>query len=210
MLRTSHLIFLGLLAAGGAQAATVEIVLSPDPDGSGYSKSSIVFSGGGMTVTALGQVSMDGGITWETAPMASFGGHGLAILNPGDDTHQIDGSGFLERVLLTFDGSISLLGASFTYVTSDDQFAVWTFGPDTLVDGLDIPNLDNDRDSINSYMFSSGLSGSQFAIGALGLDDDFKLNSLFIDAESTSVPVPGTLGLLGLGLLGLGMLRRKQ
>ena len=112
--------------------------------------------------------------------------------------------------MLTFDGSISLLGASFTYVTSDDQFAVWTIGPDTFVDGLDIPNLDNDRDSVNTYMFASGMSGSQFAIGAMGLDDDFKLNSLFIDMESTSVPVPGTLGLLGLGLMGLGMLRRKQ
>jgi hypothetical protein len=58
------------------------------------------------------------------------------------------------------------------------------------------------------YSFVIGYNDSAGA-ARLGDWDDFLVGVNFAETPPTEVPIPGTLGLLGLGLVGLGAARRK-
>ena len=200
-----------LLAAPlAAQAATVTYDLRGDGS-AGYTSGSITVTGSdGSTVDAGASNSSDDltsyilsgpiGLFVCTGSGAPTGHCGAGY---GDQPHA-DGVGANETVTLDFGHRLMRLVSATFYLGASGRSLSGNF--DLGVDG----NTVDDEMTLSTLVSFLGLdalshTGSTFSFSADGDNDWFKLTSITVK----EVPLPGTLGLLGLGLAALGMRRRQ-
>lgn len=195
----------GLLAFSAAQAATVTF----DFTGARSFGSSVTVTGSD-SVTTVDASAANTGSDPSWISRSSYGllvciGAAAPATDCGTaygDQHWTDSSGPDETITLDFGSkTVTLLSATF-YPNFAGRF-------DLGVDGS--PVLD-EAFLANVVNFGSGYAGSQFSFGAdttFARNDRFKLSSITVEIPN-EVPVPGTLGLLGLGLMGLGIARRGK
>lgn len=148
-------------------------------------------------------------------------GGGTGINRNRKDSHQVDGYGKNEAVVLKFDHKVKLVSAKFTYVD----------GPSWYSDGDDIDLFVEDMNDLGNLIYKDGeldihsgdnpfnfqdqlgyaLIGKLFALGADGKNDGWKLKAITVAKHIPEVPLPAALPLFiaGLGALGLAKRRRK-
>jgi hypothetical protein len=172
------------------------------------SVASLTYSAGGYTVVATGKSTNNAGVINGDGKVNSTALHtgnvgGLGVLTKDDSNHAIDGAGvdINDLLLLTFNKAVKIVGISFALV--DGQF-----GGDKAyfkIDGSALTNF-----SIVGFGFpnfkSVNWSGTQFGIGALGQNDEFKLRAI----QVTPIPVPPAALLLATGVAGIGSLARRK
>lgn len=173
----------------------------------------------------------DGTVDNSRSVNPSVGSYGTYIYNSRyDNTHQVDGSGLNERLVLGFSMPVKILSATFSYVDSDDGFDFF-FDQDNngslewIFQGEDIPG----NSWIGTFDFTSLADmyiGDLFALGASVskcvkrkwngkckkyVSHDWKLKAITVEKHIPEVPVPAALPLFlaGLGALGWAKRRRK-
>lgn len=210
-------LFLSLLAAGFASAATVSF------SGSTIRPvSEIDFTGSdGLTITASGMRANESGEFRRDALVGRYGG-GLGVCSGrstdsgsgcGRDYYQVDGNGANEMALLDFGSAVvRITEIVFTALVYNDDFDFALYGgstADTLAFFDDArPNADT-RGYVRSYRFTTDYIGSLFGIGADHWSDEFLIRSVSYENLSP-VPLPAGGLLLLTALAGLGVARRRK
>jgi PEP-CTERM motif len=216
----------GMACAGIAQAASVTFFLvNSGTPGGGFQAGAIEFTGSdGITkvrasATSTGAPSQTSyidsstfGLLVCTGTRAPTGSCGFSY----PDEHWVDSNGVDESIIFDFGAqNVRLLSATF--------HSNWSGALDLGVDG----GLAVDELALaNSLSFGAGYAGRSLRFGAdtttkcrtvrgkrqcSNTEDYFKITSITVDVPGGGqVPVPGTLGLLGLGLIGLGTLRKDS
>jgi hypothetical protein len=145
-------------------------------------------------------------------------GLGVRAGGIGDHTRQIDAVGALEILRLTFDRSVELVSVIFSRVGFDDDFSLAVDGT-TLIGSATIPGSHPKDKGEGSFSFlglpTLSRTGTFFDFTVPGLDDDYRVKGVTIDASGSPshVPEPSPILLLGTGLLGLavcGMLWERR
>jgi hypothetical protein len=170
---------------------------------------SLTFSVGGYTATVTAVTTDELGNLTGTAKVAQFGltganQGGLGVTNSSGDAHTIDGSGALDAndlLIITFDKPVTLTGASFGNVDSNDDGTIWADGAKLGTYALvGYPGL-----------LPLNALGTVFGFGATGQNDDFKVRSIDFDAGIVStIPLPPAALLLATGLFGVGFIGRRK
>ncbi|WP_394270574.1 PEPxxWA-CTERM sorting domain-containing protein [Qipengyuania sp.] len=212
----------GLLAIAAPAHATTTINLGGSA-GSGSSGNSIVFTGGGTTVTASGWSIDNAGNVHEGA--LGQWSNGLGVINGRtDNSHTVDNVGWTDFVLFQFDSVVSLDSASFStgwdlLFDSDATIGFANLGG-AFTGNLAGFSFGNSPGSL----FGSGTrpinvlggTGNTWIIGAAGghtdiFPDGFKIGTIGFSPVSGAVPEPSTWAfmLLGFGFAGAAMRRRK-
>jgi hypothetical protein len=174
---------------------------------------SLVFTGGGLTVTATPYVTDDARnlVDASTAVVNStknvFGKPnkgGLGESNaPGDTDHRIDGAILRNDLVgLVFNKAVKLKSVRFSEVDGSDVFDFYTSpGVAGYVFSAATPF------PIAEYIFGGGgVIGSFFGFGATDKLSDYKIRSVTVSA----VPLPPAALLLVTGLFGIGALGRRR
>jgi hypothetical protein len=131
------------------------------------------------------------------------------------DSHPNPGNSWMSQ---TFSSPGSVLDISYWYAARPGTGAS-TNGIEIWLNGTDIGNLfspgnsglgtDNTAWILYSANNVAGIAGSNtLEFRAVGTSDTY--GGSLDNVSVSSVPVPGTLGLLGLGLAGIGALRRRK
>jgi hypothetical protein len=180
------------MAAGSASAATFNFT------GSSSDSSSKSFTVAGITAVAtafregpLGFLQFAGNVTQN--------GNGLGVASVPDTSGDIDGFGFKDTLVLTFDQLVNFSLATFGAVDSGDDWDI--FVDDGSGAFVQVANDITD----NPFNFNDGIV-KRIAFGADGINDDFRLNSV----EVSAVPLPAAGWLLIAGVGGLVAMRRKR
>ena len=165
--------------------------------------------------------------TWNVYPSidgwTTTSGPGIEIRNNVSGTAQ-DGNNFVELdshgnswMSQTFSSPGSVLDISYWYAAREGTGAS-TNGIEIWLNGTDIGNLFTPGNSGNGtnntawILYSAnvtGIAGSNtLEFRAVGTSETYggSLDNVSVNA----VPLPGTLGLLGLGLAGMGVIRRRK
>ncbi len=152
-----------------------------------------------LTVSAT-----DGDLTMEIEQRRN----GVGVVGEEGPGGQIDRrGGTFEELLLSFNQPVSIVSASFTSKTvqDDDDFVLWV-DEDMLVSRTQITN--NNPFDFSSFLFEDTI-GSNFTFTVSQSNDTYRLASVTVSTtgipESTSV-----ISLLGLGLMGLGSYRKTK
>jgi hypothetical protein len=192
-------------SAGLASATPVSFDFSTIQSGS---IASLTYNQNGYTIVASAKETNDSGTVTKDAFVTSTALHGtnsggLGVFSTDDSNHAIDGAGvdINDLLILTFNQAVKIVGVSFALV--DGQF-----GGDNAyyrVDGGPINNISIINDAFPDFRVVNWV-GTQFAIGALGQNDEFKLRAI----QVTPIPVPPAALLLATGLLGFGALHRRK
>ncbi len=201
-----------VLSCTSAHAVTTTFDFLSKTKGYTYGTLDYNVNGIGLSVSAA---RYKNGEVIDYGKIKQYKNHGLAIKNSsGDNTHEIDGSGYKDVAYFQFDQDVTVKSISFTHNGSNDQFAYFF---DTGADGsLNLIDASLDANPANpvadtyNFLASQLRTGSLFGFGALGHDDDFKIAS--ISVHVSAVPLPAGLPLYGAGLALLGFVgwRRKQ
>lgn len=186
----------------------------------------------GISMTVTAEIFKDDGSVDDSYSVRpSVGSYGTYILNSRyDNTHQVDGSGLNERLVLDFSMPVKILSAKFSYVGSDDGFDFFFDQDDDgtlewIFQGEDIPGS-GFFGTFDFTKLTDMYIGDLFALGASvskcvkkkrsgkckkWVAHDWKLKAITVEKHIPEVPVPAALPLFlaGLGALGWAKRRRK-
>ena len=180
-----------MMVAGAANAATVSTVDSSGNCGDTTSPGRYVDVGGALVGGYCAY--QDGNL--QNADITALG------LNLIEKDVVGDGNGPATSGYLQYSGS-----TSGTWSISSGIWDLW----DHVMVGFHFGNGGGSPDSFVVELARPTTSGD-WSLVALGTDRLNGLSNIYLISEvPREVPVPGTLGLLGLGLAGLGLVRRKQ
>jgi hypothetical protein len=172
----------------------------------------LVFTGGGLTVTATPYVTDDlrnlvdasTAVVNSTRNTTNVNKGGLGESNaPGDTDHRIDGAILRNDLVgLVFNKAVKLKSVRFSEVDGSDVFDFYTSpGVAGYVFSAATPF------PIAEYIFGGGgVIGSFFGFGATDRLSDYKIRSVTVSA----VPLPPAALLLLTGLFGIGALGRRR
>lgn len=213
---------LGFGLSGGAMATTFDFDAETNERGA----NPLVFSSGGMTIGAVGLAgSYDyRDAEWTYAYLDAGPKSGLGVCGSvyradrlGDTSDGNDFSGGTNECNPSSDDNMadakSEWLAFFKGAQDNEEFRVGGFqlfgnhvdyGSDTAYITVDGFTWETVAVSETGYVDMGG----RVVVG-LGIRVDQGLEGYVGNLDVSQVPVPGTLGLLGLGLLGLGAMRRK-
>jgi len=160
-----------------------------------------------LSVTATGFTTAPGG----AAMFQGTNGLGVVSLGVPNDSQQIDGMNFLEKLRLTFNPGVRLLSATFGRVGTNDTFNLAVQGVSKIA-SLQIPGglaTDAGGTPATNVNFVALLSkadrtGTFFDFGTNSAQDDYFLSTVTV----TPVPTPALLP--GLIALGAGILRKRK
>ncbi len=151
---------------------------------------------GDFTVSVSGTTF---GSSWHNISSTGAGG---AAFNSVNGTQQLNvATGDQGGTTLAFDFNIFAFGADFAGVSDSRTTSIF-------IDGLqiDIPALTG---GFFGFVSDTAFNSNLLALTA-GSADGFGMDNLVYASQSSSVPEPGSLALLGLGLAGIGFARRKS
>lgn len=134
---------------------------------------------------------------------------GLGVVNSKhDNSHQVDGYGLNDILLLQFTEDVRIVSAMFTHVSANDGFEFWfdDEGNGSL-DG-DYVSTHDIPDSL-TFAFLGDFVGDLFGFGAVYYKHDFKLKSVTVESVA-QVPVPAALPLFGSALLIAGWFGHRR
>ena len=220
------------LSISSAHATTIYTTSgSSDLVSNGYN--SQVYEDNGVTMTVTAGLFTDTPVTGDAVvtpgqygarPVAYSPGTGI-VHNNNDGQHLVDGN-FPEVLILSFDTTVQLTSALFSYVDTNDTFDLFV---DTNNDGIlerIFENLAMPNNSIaNVDLLSFNLVGKLFGIGTSAysyncqmtkygescntFSPSWKLKNLKFE-EVPDVPLPAALPLFLAGLAGFGFASRKK
>jgi hypothetical protein len=183
------------LAVGSAQATPITFNFAQFDNPVGQSTvgvSSITFTNilSGLSVVATAQV---GNVNTTKVRPSNEGG--LGVNSVSGDNPQVDGSGILDVLNLTFSSGVKIRSAVFTFIKPSEKVS---FG----IDGNPFGTLTG----ISSNYVFGGDAGTLFSFGSFAKSDAFKLASISV----SPVPLPPALLLFASGLFGIGLLGRRR
>jgi len=149
---------------------------------------------------ATGDVTPGG--LFGTALVGTTAGSGLGVSNFFDTNSEIDGFGFDDIAIFSFNKEVKFESVTFLNLDNDDEFTFFAGDP-LAVQGFDLA-MDTDLALSNyiSTMFGIGASDGGF----FSPTDNFTIASISV----TAVPLPSSLLLFGGALLGMGWLSRRK
>jgi hypothetical protein len=190
---------------GSAFAATFNL------GGNGGLDGSYVFNEDGITLT-VAPAAITLGATPAQDTVATQGqvgqySGGLGISQNSNESHQVDGYGVNELLVLAFSETVRIVSAEFRYVSSNDDFEFWHDDErNGSLDGDYVFTADIPGSLV--YVFAGNYVSDLFGIGATHKSDDFKLYALTI----SPVPLPAALPMFAsaFGAFGAVRLRKRR
>ena len=214
---------LGFGLSGGAMATTFDFDAETNERGA----NPLVFSSGGMTIIAVGLAGsyVFEDAEWTYAYLDAGVKSGLGVCNSvyrasrvGDTAGGDDFAGGVNECSNNSDDNMADAKSEWLAFFKGEQDDSEEF----RVDGFQLFGNHVDYGSDTAYITVDGFTWESVAVddnghvdlggrvvSGLGIRVDAGLEGYVGHLDVSQVPVPGTLGLLGLGLLGLGAMRRK-
>jgi hypothetical protein len=154
-----------------------------------------------LTVTAA-TFSNSSGLISDNGSQERYGivnneGLGATAFFGNDDDTNVDGRSSNDMLIFTFSEEVFFTGIGFGNVDSNDDFEFGFVVGDTFVREISDQRITSDFMSLGG-----GFTGTTFAIGAVGSNDNFTITSI-------QVPEPSTLAIFGLALVALRLRRSK-
>jgi hypothetical protein len=214
----------GMGLSGVAAAATFDF----DADTEERGGNPLTFTSGGMTMVAVG---LQGSYDFDSAdlsnayldagPKSGLGvcGSVYRASRVGDTASGNDYSGSVNECNPNSDDNMADSKQEWLVLSRVDRSGA---SKDFRADGVQMWGNHQDYGSDTVYITVDGFTWTPVAVvdgyadlggfrtGAFGIRVDQGLEGYVGRLDVSEVPVPGTLGLLGLGLAGLGALRRKK
>jgi hypothetical protein len=223
---------LALAMASAAYATPVVIDYTTGNLGQGTLGNNITKTVNGETVIATAW-SVTGGTggdtTFQDSALGQYSGLGLGVCNQDEISsctapqHEVDDSGHLDFVLLTFSVPVTAVSITIVPVCDCDTNASYVVGDFTSSSvngktlaqvGTVVTNNETTTDTTRVVTLTglgAGVTSVLFGASVLGDDNYFKISSVSVVPDPSSpTPEPATFGLAGMALVGLGLIARKR